>query len=257
MPSKNPTLTSEPRKILGRKVKQLRREGLLPANIYGKDVKSLSIQLSAPDFTKVFAQVGETGLIDLTVKGEKSSRPVLVHHFQIHPVSDLPIHVDFRQVDLKQKIAASVPVEITGEAPAVAQKGGVLIQPISEIEVEALPADFPDKFTIDVSSLVEINDSILLKDIKYDQSKVTIELDQETLIAKVEPPTKEEEEVKPAEEEAVEGEEAEGEEAKEGEEKKVGEKKEEEKAGEQKPTSSEGQKGESKAQKPSSKSQSK
>jgi large subunit ribosomal protein L25 len=197
MPSQQPTLKAAPRDLIGRKVKQLRNTGLLPANVYGKKVKSLSIQVSTPDFLKIFDQAGETGLINLSVKGESHPRPVLVHNLQAHPVTDLPLHVDFRQVDLKEKVTAEVPVELTGEPPAVSQKGGVLIQSLSEIEVEALPTDLPDQFTLDVSGLSEINDALYVKDLQLDRSKVTIDLDPETVIAKIEPPAKEEEEAAP------------------------------------------------------------
>jgi len=210
------------RTLVGRKVRKLRQQGILPANIYGKDIKSLSVKLSAKDFHKVYSQAGETGIIDLKVDKEAKVRPVLIHDPNIHPVTDEILHVDFRQVDLTKKVTVKIPVELVKEAPAVS-KGGVLLQLINEIEVEALPTDLPDKFTVNVSKLEEIGQGINLKDIKVD-SKVKILADNlDELVVKIEEPTKEEE--KPEEPEVpAEGEEpAEGEVPAEGEEPAEGE----------------------------------
>ena len=159
----NPNLTAKSRKTLGRKVKKLRREGLLPANLYGKKIKSLALELPAAEFLKVYKQEGETGLIDLKINSQ--THPVLVHNLQIHPVTDEPLHVDFRQVSLTEKTTADVPIEIRGDAPAVEQKKGILIQPLNEIEVEALPADLPDQILVDVSKLDEVGQSISVADL--------------------------------------------------------------------------------------------
>ncbi|KKS80314.1 MAG: 50S ribosomal protein L25 [Candidatus Beckwithbacteria bacterium GW2011_GWA2_43_10] len=191
-------LKVDARKLIGRKVKQLRAQGILPANIYGKRLKSISIQLPLKDFAAVFKQVGETGILELVVNKETKTRPVLVHHVQQHPVSDEILHVDFRQVDLTETVTVSIPVEISGEAPAIT-KGGVLIQLINQVEVEALPADLPDKFTLDVSKLEKIGQGFSLKDLKV-SAKVKLLADNlEELVVKIESPTKEEE-VKPVEE---------------------------------------------------------
>ena len=151
MPNKI-NLQADLRKLSGRKVKTLRRQGIIPANVYGREIKSVSIQVPVKEFQAVLAKTGETGILDLTVAKEAKSRPVLVHQVQTHPVSGEFLHVDFRQVDLTKKIIVKVPVEVSGTAPAVA-KGGVLIQLIHELEVEALPRDLPDKFTVAVIKL--------------------------------------------------------------------------------------------------------
>lgn len=194
-------LKAEVRKVLGRKVKNLRKEGVLPGNVFGKKVKSEAIQVSLKDFEKVYKEVGETGLVMLQVG--KSEKPVLIHNLQLNPVTDLPVHVDFLQVDLKEKVEAEVPVELLGESPAEKQGVGTVVQYINEIKVEALPTDLPEKFEIDVSKLSEVDQAIYTKDLKVDKSKVEVKEDPEGIIAKVEPPQKEEEVVTPpAEEEA-------------------------------------------------------
>lgn len=197
----NPKLKVGKRKIVGRKVKQLRKEGVLPANIYGKKIKSLAVQLPEKDFLTVYKEAGESNIVDLSVAGEKKTRSVLVANLQTDHVTDLPIHVDFRQVVLTEKTTATIPVELVGEAPAVEQKKGILIQQVDELDVEALPKDLPDKLVVNISGLAEVDDAVYVKDIKIDKKKIEIKADASRIIAKIEPPTKEEEVEKPAEKE--------------------------------------------------------
>jgi large subunit ribosomal protein L25 len=200
-------LSVEKRKITGRKVKVLRRDGFLPANIYGKKVKSLAVQLKTKDFLPVFKEAGETTLVELELPGEEKMRPVLIHNVHFHPVSGDPLHADFYQVDLKQKVTSKIPVELIGESSAVKEKIGILIQPLNEVEVEALPADLPEKIEADISDLKAINDIVSVNEIKV-PSGVKILTDQKEILAKIEPPAKEEEIAPPAEEEVpAEGEE--------------------------------------------------
>ena len=217
-------LKAEKRIIKGRKVKTLRKQGILPGNVYGKKIKSQSVQVDLKEFQKVFKELGETSLLSLQIGNEE--KPVLIHNLQVDPVLDQPVHVDFLQVDLKEKVESDIPVELSGESPAEKQALGTVVQYINEIKVEALPADLPEKFEVDTSLLAEVDQSVFVKDLKYDKSKVEIKSDLEAIVAKVEPPQKEEvveapppaegEEAGtvPAEGEApAEGEEAEGEQA--------------------------------------------
>lgn len=195
------------RDLVGRKVKNIRKQGQIPANIYGKKIKSQSLSIDKKEFEKVFDQAGETGIVQLSVEGDKETHPVMIQNLQRHPVSDEILHVDLRQVILTEKITAKIPVEMTGEAPAAAQKLGILIQNISEIEVEALPLDLPEKFAVDVSSLVNVGDEILVKDLSVDKSKVELKVEENLVVAKIEPLAAEE--VVPVVEAPVEGEAAE------------------------------------------------
>jgi large subunit ribosomal protein L25 len=102
------TLKAKARKEVGRKVKLLRKEGILPANIYGKKIKSESIQVDLKEFLEVYKKVGDTKLFYI------NERPVLVANIQKNPVSDMLLHIDFHQVDLKEKVEAKVPVELIG-----------------------------------------------------------------------------------------------------------------------------------------------
>lgn len=184
------TLKVEVRKVEGRKVKTLRDMGVIPANIFGKKIKSQSIQVSLKDFRSIYDEAGETGIVELKVGTE--TRPVLIHHVQLNPKSDDVIHVDFHQVDLKEKIEADVPVEFTGESPAEKQSLGTVVQYINEVKVEALPADLPEKFVVDISVLTDVDQVVHIKDLKVEKAKVEIKNDADEIVAKVEPPQKEE-----------------------------------------------------------------
>ena len=178
-------LTGEKRNILGRKVKALRREGFIPANIFGKKVKSTAIQVLIKEFEKVYKETGTTGLIELLVeKGDP--RPVLVQHVQLHPVTGFPLHIDFRQVDLKEKVTATVPLEQKGESKAELDKKGLLLWVMDEVEVEALPTDLPEHIEVDVTKLTEIGEEIKIKDLQVDRAKVTILSEDEEIVCKVE-----------------------------------------------------------------------
>ncbi len=197
-------LTAEKRKVLGRKTKILRQEGILPANIYGKKIKSLAVQTDLKAFLAAFKKTGETSVVKLKVKGEKKFRPVLIHNVQFDPVSDQPLHTDFYQVDLKEKVTTEVPIELVGESPAAKEKLGILIQPLTEVEVEALPTELPDKLELDISGLKEVGNVVTVADLKVPERVKVLTLKKEVL-AKIEP-LAEEEVAPPAEEEVPEAE---------------------------------------------------
>jgi large subunit ribosomal protein L25 len=198
-------LKAEKRKVTGRQVKKIRAEGLLPANLYGKKIKSLALQVNAKDFLMTYKQAGETGIVELNVDKDTKPHSIMIKNVQKHPVSDELLHVDFRQVDLTEKVQVAIPIEIIGQAPGVT-KGGVLVNVMNEINVEALPMDLPDKFEVDISKLEEIGQFINVKTLKYDKTKVKLLVDDENqLIVKVEEPAKEEVEVKPVEAVPAEG----------------------------------------------------
>lgn len=179
------------REKTGRKVRALRASGIIPANVFGRGIESYSIQVSSDDFLKVYKEAGETSIIELTV--DKKTHPVLISNIQTDPVTDEILHVDFKQVDLTQKVSATVPVRLLGESPAEKSSLGVVVQQIDEVDVEALPMDLPEHFEIDITALENVGDAIHIKDLKYDKSKVEIDADEEQIIVKVEEPQKEEE----------------------------------------------------------------
>lgn len=230
-------LAAQKRTIIGRKVKQLRRDGFIPAHVFGHKIKTIHLQVKGTDFAKVFEKAGETGIIELIIDGLTSEakakgvekKPVLIRGVQKHVVSGEPLHIDFYQVNLSEKVTVNVPVEIVGQSPAVDKKIGLLLTPLSEIEVEALPTDLPESIEVDISHLENIDDEIKVKDVKVDRTKIQILTDEEQVIAQIgELVTKEMEEV----EAEIEAEQAETAETVEGEEGATAEKVEGEGEGE-------------------------
>lgn len=176
------TLAVEKRKILGKNVKKLRREDILPANIYGRNIKSLAVQVPYKEFEKVYKEAGETGLVDVEIAGE--IKPSLIHNLQQDYYNHRILHVDFYQVNLKEKVKTTVPIQIVGEARAVSDKLGLLLQPLSQIEIEALPTDLPEKIEVDVTHLAAVNDQVAVKDIKT-PTGVTILTGPEQVLVKI------------------------------------------------------------------------
>lgn len=175
-------LAVEKRTVLGKKVKKLRKEGFLPANIYGKDIKSLAVQVGLEEFDKVYKEAGETGLVDVEVDSE--TRPSLIHNVQLDYLTQLPVHADFYQVNLKEKVKTMVPLVLTGEAKAVSEKIGIVLQPLAEIEVEALPTDLPENIEVNVNHLAAVDEQIAVSDLKTPQG-VTVLTDPSQIVVKI------------------------------------------------------------------------
>jgi len=186
-------LKAEKRELKGKKTKRLRAEGLLPANIYGKGVASEAVQVSLEEFNKTFDEAGETGLVELLLGKEK--RPVLIGNAQKSPVGGEFLHVDFRQVNLKEKITSSVPIALVGVSPAEKNGLGIVVQSLHEVEVEALPADLPESFEVDISKLEKVDDGISIGDLKVGK-KLEVLTDKERRIVSVVAPREEKEEEK-------------------------------------------------------------
>lgn len=176
------SLAVTPRKVLGKKVKKLRKEGLLPANIYGKDVKSEAVQLPEKDFLNTFKEVGETGLVELQLDGQV--RPVLIHNVQYEVLTHAPLHADFYQVNLKEKVKTKVTLIFVGEPAAVTNKVGILLEQLSEIEIEAFPTDLPENIEVNVEKLANVDEQITVADIKA-PAGVTVLSDASQVVAKI------------------------------------------------------------------------
>ncbi len=165
-------LTAQPRDIFGKRVNALRKEGILPANIYGRDFESKAITVNYKDFFTTFKKAGETTVIYVEVEGK--TIPTLITDIQIHPLNRTILHADLRKVDLKKKIEANVPIKIIGESEAVDRKNGVLLTQLDRISIEALPTNIPHEIEIDISVLKEIGDEITVGSIpKSDSYEVT------------------------------------------------------------------------------------
>lgn len=178
---------AEERKLLGKKVKLLRKDGKLPGHVFGKGLETEHVSVDGKTFLKVFEEAGETGLIDLKIGAEKI-RPVLVRGVQYDPVSDLPIHIDFYQVNLSEKVKVPVPLILIGEEPEKVHLGeAIVLQTVNEVEVEALPGDLIENIEVNISLLKEIDDAITVGQLNYDKEKLTISVDPEEIVVKLAP----------------------------------------------------------------------
>ncbi len=199
------TVQAQKRDITGKQVARLRKDGLLPGVLYGSGTNTVPVQVSAKEFDRVFKEAGESTIITLNVsEGEDAAGKdfnVLVHDIARDPVKNTILHVDFYAVRMDKPITAKVPIVVQGEAPAVKNLGGVLVQSVREVEIEALPKDLPHELTIDVSGLEEIDTHRTVSDIPVANS-VKILAEPDEVVVTIIAPRVVEEEV-PAEEVAA------------------------------------------------------
>lgn len=174
-------LKVEKRKVLGKLVKKLRRDGILPANIYGKSIKSTSVQVPLKEFSAVYKEAGETGLVDVELEGKIT--PVLIHNVMTDFRGNV-LHADFFQVNLKEKVKTTVPLEVVGEPKAIVDKVGILMNILSEIEVEALPEELPEKIEVNVAHLANVDEQITVADLKV-PAGVTVLTDPTQVVSKI------------------------------------------------------------------------
>ncbi len=184
---------------------RIRKTGQIPAVLYGKKTQTSHLSVNTRDFEKVFRKAGESTIVELTTEDGKS-HPVIIQDVQRHVVKGDILHIDFYQVDMSQKLKATVPIEFTGEAQAVKALGGTLVKILTEVEVECLPADLPHNLEVSIEKLKVFSDSITVSDIKVTE-KVKIIAPPDEVVAKVQPPRNVEAELTPVVEDisAVEG----------------------------------------------------
>jgi large subunit ribosomal protein L25 len=171
-----------PRQPLGKRSRRLLREGKLPAIVYGHNTEPTPITLDRLEFQKVFVKSGRTHLVDLAIDGK--TEKVLVREIQTHPRRLGPIHVDFYQVNLQEKIEVEVPVHLIGESGPVKQGDADILQPLHSIRVECLPSDIPASFEVDITPLEEIEAELRVSDLKV-PSGVTVLDEPEELVVKI------------------------------------------------------------------------
>ncbi len=187
----------------GRSAKQVRRQGGLPAVVYGPEIDhATSVAVDARAFDTVFSEAGETSLIDLQIG--QQSYPVLVYEMQRDPLNNRPIHVDFYAPSMSETVEATVPIVLEGESPAVRDEDGTLMRELSEVDVKALPRELPDEIRVDVSVLETFDDFIYVKDLPVSEN-VEILRESDEIVVHVARPTDVEEELeKPIEEDVEE-----------------------------------------------------
>lgn len=183
-------LKATKRDVVGKQVKAMRREGKLPAVIYGRHVEPIAIMLDAHSAGMALSKLTSSSLVTLDVDGKEY--PALVRERQRDYIKGLLTHVDFLAVDLTEKIRTNVSISLIGISPAVKDYNGVLVQNLERLEVECLPTDLPERITLDISVLKQIGDSIRVNDVSAMLTeKVTVLNNPEDMIAVVTMPKEE------------------------------------------------------------------
>lgn len=191
----------ERRDVIGKKVRRLRLQGLIPGNIYGHNRESIPVQLSAHDFSRFIRAHAATTLLSLQLDSGPAEAAV-VRHVQREPRTHAIQHVDFMHVEMSEPIKVRVPIRFEGESSAVKNFDGVLLQLLEALEVEALPADLPEAVTLDIGDMTEIKDTRYVRDLRV-PANVTVLAAADEPVAKIEPPRIAVEEVAPAPEAAT------------------------------------------------------
>jgi large subunit ribosomal protein L25 len=198
------TVKASNRELLGKKVKQLRREGMIPAVLYGHGIEPAAIKIEARSLTSAMKAARGNRLIEIQI-GKDGLHTVLVKDIQHDVITQKILHVDFYEVIMTEKITAEIPITMTGESPVLRRGEGMLLTELSSVTVECLPGDLPEEIEVDMSGLEEIGQSIFIGDLRLaDDVKVLTAPDD--LIAKVLPLRREEviEEEEAVEEEGAE-----------------------------------------------------
>jgi large subunit ribosomal protein L25 len=182
-------LSVQTRDVLGKKVNSLRKQGLIPAELYGHGFANVHLALPAKEFNKVLKAAGSTTVVNLLIG--KESKPAMIHEVARDAVTSEVIHVDLHQVRMDELVKAHVPLEFVGESPLVKAGTAVVNKAMSEIEVEAFPQNLPHSITVDLSTLDEVDKSIYVKDLKVAKD-VTVLADADAAVATATPPAPEE-----------------------------------------------------------------
>jgi large subunit ribosomal protein L25 len=157
-------LEFENRTLTGKKVNRLRREGIMPATVYGKGVGPFNVQLNARTFSDTYRHAGKATLIDIDIPGQKG-QSAFIHSVQRHPVTRAIVHADLLVVDLLVEVSVDVPIHVTGDSPLVERGDAIMNQPLTTLSVRALPTDLPAYIEIDISGLDSMDKTIHVRDI--------------------------------------------------------------------------------------------
>jgi len=184
--TENTVLEAQKRVIKGKQVKALRREGLLPGVIYGRigkeQIDPVKIQLDLRETSKKINKLTGSSLVDLKLEGK--TYPVILREAQRDIIYGTLLHVDFMAVSLTEKLQTAVPIELIGQAPAEINMAAVVVTGVSELEIECLPQDLPERIEVDATVLVDIDSAIYVKDLDLPES-FDVLTDPEELIAGV------------------------------------------------------------------------
>ncbi len=195
-----PKLKAQRRTLLGKKVRRLRREGKLPAILYGPTLKEpIPLVLDYTETFKVIRHLGPSALVDVEVEGE--TYPTIIRERQRDVITGKLLHVDFQAVSMTETVEAEVSIVLQGEAPAAKLYGATIVQEMETLDVEALPGDLPESVAVDLSQLKEPGDTITVADLVLPKGVKVLNPPDEVVVAAVEA----EEEAPEEEAEMVEG----------------------------------------------------
>ena len=195
-------LQAEPRDVFGKHVRRLRRQGIVPANIYGHG-DSRTIEAPASALEHMLVHGGRTGLVTIAVNG--GSETALLKEIQRDPRSGQILHIEFQAVSMEEEVTSTVPVRFVGESVAVTKLGGVMSHPRAELRLAARARDLPESIEVDVSAITELHGAIHISDLTESASYKFLDPPEEVL-AMVQPPKGEAEEEEAAAEAAAEAE---------------------------------------------------
>ena len=197
------------------KLASIRSNGMIPAVVYGARVENTMVSVSSIDFEKILKVAGESSTIVLELKNDKEEVlpagktesvkkiDVLIHEVQVDPIKGFPIHIDFLAIDMNKPVEVTIPIEFTGVAPAEKDGLGVLVKVMHEVEIEALPKDLPHNFSVDLSTLIALDDQIHVKSITLPKG-VKMITDGEEVVALISAIKEEKEEAAPIDLSAIE-----------------------------------------------------
>ncbi len=181
------TLELAPRAVLGKKVSQLRRTGIMPVHLYGPTVESRALQCETPVLADALARAGATTPITISVHGEDGTHLVFAREIQRHPTRDDILHVDLVVVEASRPVAAQVPVVLLGDSPGARAAGGTVVQQLREVSIEALPLEMPNELEADLSVLTEVDSVFRTGDFQL-AAGVTLVSDPEEVVARIDLP---------------------------------------------------------------------
>lgn len=179
------SLELEPRKLIGKKVKRLRREGIIPVHLYGQGVDSRALQCPAPMLIQVLSRAGGNTPITITISGEEGSQLAFAREIQWDPRRDYLNHVDFLVAEATRLVSAQVPIILIGESPGARSSGGTIMQQLRTVDVEALPLEMPAQIEIDLAVLTEAAGVVRAGDLAF-SSNVNLLTDPDEVVVRIE-----------------------------------------------------------------------
>lgn len=177
-------LQISPRVVLGKATKRLRKQGIIPANIFGHKEESQAVQVEELAFEGLRRANRTKSILTLRMPGNRRTQTALIRHIQRDPRSGKILHIDFYRVSLTERITIKVPLHFVGEAPGVKIEGGVLLHVLDTLEVECAAQDIVQYLDVDVSPLAEIDAAIHAGDIQL-PANYTLITDPKEVVAKV------------------------------------------------------------------------